>query len=140
MDRSYILDSYIKENEENREETLKATDLLDNFKFRIKGSKTIEEVKKELDIYYQQNNLPTEVKDEMDKVISGLTDTTDIYTVCNRLENVLSTYLDSKEKEFQKSDDTVYEIKEEVVEKRVEKIDIQEDNIKKDLTKIRSFY
>ena len=123
MDRSYILDSYINENEENKARTLEATELLDNFEFRIRGSKTLSEIKKEMDIFYEQNNIPSEVKDEMDQIINEFNDTTDVYTACNRLENVLSTYLDSKEKEFQKSDETVYEIKEEVVETAIKDLE-----------------
>ena len=116
MDRSYILDSYVSENQENLTEMSDARELLDNFEFRTNGSKSIEELKREVSIFYEQNNLPSEVKDEMDRIIGEFSDDTDIYTASNRLENVLSDYLDSKENEFNKSNDTVFEIKEEVVE------------------------
>ena len=116
MDRSYILDSYVSENQENLTEMSDARELLDNFEFRTNGSKSIEELKREVSIFYEQNNLPSEVKDEMDRIISEFGDDTDVYTASNRLENVLSDYLDSKENEFNKSNDTVFEIKEEVVE------------------------
>ena len=116
MDRSYILDSYVSENQENLTEMSDARELLDNFEFRTNGSKSIEELKREVSIFYEQNNLPSEVKDEMARIIGEFSDDTDIYTASNRLENVLSDYLDSKENEFNKSNDTVFEIKEEVVE------------------------
>ena len=123
MDRSYILDSYINENEENLAKKNNARELFDNLEFRIKGSKTLEELKKEVSIFFTQNNLPSEVKDEMDHIISEFTDETDVYTASTRLENVLSNYLDSKESEFTKSNDTVYEIKEEVVNNVIKDLD-----------------
>lgn len=116
MDRSYMLNSYIKENEENLKEKQEAENNLDKLKFRINGSKSIEEIKKEVSIFLDQNDVSEEIKEDLLKICNDLNENTDLYKAETYLEEYLSKVLKDKEKEYKESDDTVYEIKEELIE------------------------
>lgn len=115
MDRSYMLNSYASENEENLSQKEDASTLLDKLEFRMKGTKSIEELKKEVSIFLEQNTVPTDIKEEIERTISEFNDNADVYTVSNRLENILSSYLETSENNYKQSNDTLYEVKEELV-------------------------
>lgn len=116
MDRSYMLNSYINENEGNLVEKENAEDYLENLKFRINGSKSIEEVKKEVSIFLENNNVPTQIRDDLIKICDSFNENTDLYQVEKYLEEYLSKNLEQKEKDYQNSNDTVNEIKMDLIE------------------------
>lgn len=115
MDRSYILNSYVDANDKNLSNMENANSYLENLKFRIKGSKSIAEIKKEVDIFLLQNNVPTDIKDGLLDICSKLNESTDLYQAEKYLEDYLSNYLETQEKVYQDSNDTVIEIKEELI-------------------------
>lgn len=122
MDKAYMLDDYISDQDKNLIEKEEADTNLDKLEFRIHGSKTIEEIKKEVSIFLEKNDVPFEVEEGLKKICSEFNENTDIYHASLYLENFMKQYLENKEKNYQESNDTILEIKEDLV-----------DGIKKDL-------
>lgn len=115
MDRSYMLNSYVSENEQNYKNVENANSYLNNFNLRIKGSQSISEIKYEVDMFLIKNNVPAEIKDGLLDICSKLNQNTSVYKAQEYLEEFLTKYLNEKEQEYEKSNDTVNEIKEELV-------------------------
>lgn len=116
MDKSYMLNDYIAEQEKDLVAKESANDNLEQLQFRINGSKTVEEIKKEVSIFLEKNNVPFEVEEGLKKICSEFNENTDVYHASIYLENFMKDYFDSKDKKYQDSSDTVLEIKEDVVE------------------------
>ena len=116
MDKSYMLDDYISEKDKSLVEKQEAEDNLDKLEFRIHGSKTVEEIKKQVSIFLEKNDIPVEVEEELNKICSEFNDNTDVYQASLYVENFMKEYLENKDKEYQKSNDTVFEIKEDLVD------------------------
>lgn len=125
MDRSYMLNDYVAEQENDLNNKLEATQNLDKLEFRIKGSKTVNEIKREVFIFLERNDVPVEISEGLQKICNEFSENTDVYHASLYLENFMNDYLKEKEKDFLKSSDTVQEIKEELIE-----------DIKKDLDSV----
>lgn len=123
MDRSYMLNDYINENEENLTEKEKAEDYLENLKFRINGSKSITEIKKQVSIFLEKNNIPPKIQDDLIRICDTFDENTNLYYAEKYLEDYLSKYFEQQEKEYQKSNDTIIEIKEELIESSKKELD-----------------
>lgn len=123
MDRSYLLNSYVKENEENLKKVEESETHLQRLQFRIKGSKSIDEIKKEVSTFLFQNNVPTEIEEGLTKICDQFSNTTTLYQAETRLEDFLKKYLDDKEDDYKKSNETVDEIKKELLDKTIKKLD-----------------
>lgn len=123
MDRSYMLNSYVRDNEDNLEEKENAEDYLEKLKFRINGSKSIEEIKREVEIFLEKNDVPSQIHDDLIKICDDFNETTDLYHAEKYLEDYLSNYLQQKENDYQKSTDTIHDIKEELVEESKKQLD-----------------
>jgi len=111
-----MLDDYIKDQEDNLTAKEKAESNLNQLNFRINGSKTIDEIKKEVNIFLEKNNVPLEIEEGLKKLCDGFTSDTDIYRAMEYLEDYMKKNLYDKEKDHQESSDTVQDIKEEVIE------------------------
>lgn len=123
MDRAYMLDSYIKDQDENLKDMEEANSNLNKLEFRINGSKTVDEIKKQVDIYLEKNDVPLEIEEGLKKICSEFNENTDVYQATVYLEDFMKKNLADKEKEHQESSDTVLEIKEEVIENVNKKLD-----------------
>lgn len=116
MDRSYILNSYIEENDNNLKEKEQAEETKDKLEFRINGSKTIDEIKKQVSIFLEKNTVPVKVEDDLIKICDTFNENTDIYFAEKYIEDYIQKYLEEKDKNYNKSNETVTEIKQEVVD------------------------
>ena len=116
MDRSYMLNSYMEENENNLNEQQHAEQLKDKLEFRINGSKTIDEIKKQVSIFLEKNNVPPKIEEDLIKICDTFNESTDVYVAEKYIEDYIQNYLEEKDKEYNKSNETVTEIKQEVVD------------------------
>lgn len=116
MDRSYMLNSYMEENENNLNEQQQAQELKDKLEFRINGSKTIDEIKKQVSIFLEKNNVPPKIEEDLIKICDTFNESTDVYVAEKYIEDYIQNYLEEKDKEYNKSNETVTEIKQEVVD------------------------
>ena len=119
MDRSELFDEYLKDSEKDKT-------LFDNYQdyysaliFRIHDSKSMVELKKELNTFFMQNNVPAELYSEMVAIYELNAVSEDVHLVVSRLEEYLKSKVDELEKESTVSSQIVKEIKEEVVEETV---------------------
>lgn len=125
MNRSYMLNGYIEENENNLREKEQAEETKDKLEFRINGSKTIDEIKKQVSIFLEKNTVPVKVEEDLIKICDTFNESTDVYFAEKYIEDYIQNYLEEKDKSYNKSDETVNEIKQEVV-----------DDAKKDLEEV----
>lgn len=116
MDRSYMLNSYMEENQNNLNEQQQAEELKDKLEFRINGSKTIDEIKKQVSIFLEKNNVPPKVEEDLIKICDTFNENTDIYLAEKYIEDYIQNYLEEQEKKYNKTNETVTEIKQEVVD------------------------
>lgn len=111
-----MLNDYIKNQEDNLTAKEQADSNLNQLNFRINGSKTIDEIKKEVDIFLEKNSVPLNIAEGLKKLCDEFTNDTDVNQAIVYLEEYMKKNLYDKEKEYQQSSDTVKDIKEEVVE------------------------
>ena len=123
MDRSSMLNSYVADNEFNQKSLDAANNDLSALEFRIRGSKTVAEIKNEVDIFLERNNVPEEVKDNLLRICDNFSENTTVYQAMSYLEDFMSRHVSEKEKDFTKSDDTVSDIKEEVITDAMKSLD-----------------
>lgn len=123
MDRSSMLNSYVADNEFNQKSLDAANNDLSALEFRIRGSKTVAEIKNEVDIFLERNNVPEEVKDNLLRICDNFSENTTVYQAMSYLEDFMSRHVSEKEKYFTKSDDTVSDIKEEVITDAMKSLD-----------------
>lgn len=116
MERSNMLNEYVKENEENKESFSEASHYLEGLKLRIKDSKTLTELMIEVSNFLDKFDVNDEVKNDIIKICNSFDENTDIYSARTKLEGYLSNYLEEKEDNYQESNNTVNEIKEEVID------------------------
>ena len=112
-----MLDEYISDQNKSFIEKEEADTNLEKLEFRIQGSKTIEEIKKEVSIFLEKNNVPPEVEEELQQICDEFDENTDVYHASLYLENFMKQYLEDKEKSHQENSDTVREIKTDLIEK-----------------------
>lgn len=125
MDRSYLLNEYISDEDQNNLEKNEAIDNLDKLQVRLRGTKTLDEIKHEVFIFLDKNNVPFEVSNGLTKICDSFDDKTDYYHARTYIEDFMNKYYALKEKTANESDDKVREVKNDVVE-----------NAKKDLENI----
>lgn len=123
MDRSSMLNSYVADNEFNQKSLDAANNDLSALEFRIRGSKTVAEIKNEVDIFLERNNVSEEVKDNLLRICDNFSENTTVYQAMSYLEDFMSRHVSEKEKDFTKSDDTVSDIKEEVITDAMKSLD-----------------
>jgi len=123
MDKSYMLNDYISEQEKDIVNLEDANSVIEKLQFRIKGCKTVEEIKKEFEKFLEKNNIPFEVEEKLKNICSQFDENTDVYHCYIYLENYMKEYLNSKEQKSKDSSDTVLEIKEDVVESAKKDLD-----------------
>lgn len=123
MDRSYMLNDYVADNEKNIKLKDEASEYLETLKFRINGSKSLNEVMIQVSKFLDMNDVPTELRDGIINICNQFTENTTIYTAQKELEEYLGRYLDDAQKDYEKTNDTVNEIKEELIEDANRKLD-----------------
>lgn len=111
-----MLNDYINENENNLNEKEAAEDNLDKLKFRLKGSKTVKDVKDELLNFLARNNVDTEVRSKLLEIADGFNENTDSYKAQKELEEYLSNYLEEKKENYDKSNSEVIDVKQELID------------------------
>ncbi len=127
MDKAYLLNDYVKEQEQYAKESSDADYYLEQLNFRIHGSKSIEELKKEVNLFLEKNQVPVEVKDKLLEICGQLNDTMDVYQATLELENYMQEYALEQKKNTNQSNQEVSEIKEDMlenVEKRLEEVEV----------------
>lgn len=123
MDRSSMLNSYVSDNEANAKSLDAATDDLNALEFRIKGSKSVSEIKREVEIFLEKNEVSSEVKDNLLRICDNFSENTTVYQAISYLEDFMNSHVEEKENDFEKSNDTVNDIKEEVISDAVKSLD-----------------
>ena len=87
-----MLDEYISDQNKSFIEKEEADTNLEKLEFRIQGSKTIEEIKKEVSIFLEKNNVPPEVEEELQQICDEFDENTDVYHASLYLENFMKQY------------------------------------------------
>ena len=118
-----MLNDYVEDEDKSFIEKEEANTNLNNLEFRIQGSKTIDEIKKEVSIFLEKNDIPLEIEKGLEKICDDFNENTDVYQASIYLENFMKEYLSNKEKKHQENSDTVQEIKEDVVEEIKKELD-----------------
>ena len=122
MEKAYLLNDYVNELVQNQKHMLQAEDYLQAYLFRVNGSKTIDELKREVYKFLEQNNVDTELKDELIAVCEKLDGDSDLYKSSVLLENIVKEYTDEKKKLHENSNQHVSEIKNDLVTENIHKL------------------
>ena len=123
MDRSYMINDYISDNENSLQERNQALEYLNGLKFRISDTKTLTELMVEVSTFLEKYNVSDEIKDGITRICNEFDENTDALTARSRLEDYLANYLIDKENEYQKSNQVVHDIKTDVINDSKEKLE-----------------
>ena len=123
MDREYLINDYVNYNNEVKSGMEDAEYNLENLQFRIKGSKSVNELKRELITFLDNNNISGQVREDLERIASEFNENTDLYDAERYLENYLQDVLSKQEQEFEKSNGDVRDIQKDVVSKAKEDLD-----------------
>ena len=115
MNRSYMINDYINDNENKLKDRNQAMELLNELRFRISDTKTITELMIEVSNFFQKYNVPDEIKDGITAICNDFDENADVLTARDRLEEYLTNIVNDKEKEYNDSDDVVDDIKTDVI-------------------------
>ena len=117
MDRSHMINEYTADNDIAKRLMGDASNYLDELKFRVKGSKTVEELEKETKTFLNNNpNLPIELREGIERIINNFNENTNVYSAQLELESFLSNNYDSKESDFNKTNDALLDVKKELMD------------------------
>ena len=111
MNRTNMFDEYVKENEDNRKALTDSEYYLDALEARITGSKSITEVKQEVNQFLIKNNVSSSVSEELLRLCDGFTSDMDVQNAIGQLKEYMQSLVDEHKEDFQKSDDEVNQIK-----------------------------
>jgi len=124
MDRSYMINEYVNDNEISQTEMENTENYLDGLRFRINGSKSVAEVMREVSKFLDNNqDLPSELHDGILDIVNGFDENTDTYTAINRLDQYLDKNLDEKKADFTKTNDTLMDVKQELIDESKRRLD-----------------
>lgn len=123
MDRSYMINDYISDNENSLQERNQAQEYLDGLRFRISDTKTLTELMIEVSTFLEKYNVSDEVKDGITRICNEFDENIDALTARSRLEDYLTNYLIDKENEYQKTNQVVHDIKTDVINDSKEKLE-----------------
>ena len=123
MDRGYIINDYIDDNINNLKERNQALEYLNGLKFRISDTKTLTEIMIEVSTFLEKYNLPNEIKEGIINICNEFNENIDAVTARSRLEDYLSGIVMEKEQEYQKSNELVNDVKNDVITDAKEKLE-----------------
>lgn len=123
MEKAYFLNSYVNELEENQKASLQADSYLQNYLTRTNGVKTVEELKKEVEIFLEQNNVDSELKSELIGICDSINQESDLYISSLKLENAVKDYVYEKNKSLESANQEVEEIKSNLIQDNINKLD-----------------
>ena len=128
MDREYLINDYVNYNDEMKSNLDTSISYLEGLQFRIKGCKSIAEIKKELGNFLENNNLDDKVREDLIKISNDFNETTDVFTATKYLEDYLKQRIDSDTNKYNKSNDDVVGIKKDLIDKA--RTDLEDVGIK----------
>lgn len=119
MEKSYLINDYVNELENNKQEVLNAEEYSEKYFFRTNGSRSISELKKEVGKFLEQNDVDQELKNELIGICDSLNENSDLYQSSLFLENTVKAYIDAKKKSLNIANEQVDEIKTGLIEKNI---------------------
>lgn len=123
MDRTNMFDEYVKENEANRQELMDSEYYLSALETRITGSKSISEVKEEVNTFLSKNDVPSSVREQLLKICDEFAPDIDVQTAIWQLKEYMQSLVHDQQIDFQKSDDTVNHIKQGFVDDSIHQLE-----------------
>jgi len=123
MDRSELFIEYLSDDVENKRDLSDYQEYYSAFLFRVNGTKSMQELKKELDIFFVQNSVPNDVYTEMMAIYELYSGSENVFSVASRLEEYLHTKVDEMEKKATTSSEIVEDIKVNVVQDAVRELE-----------------
>ncbi len=123
MNRTNMFDEYVKENEDNRKALTDSEYYLDALEARITGSKSITEVKQEVNQFLIKNNVSSSVSEELLRLCDGFTSDMDVQNAIGQLKEYMQSLVDEHKEDFQKSDDEVNQIKSDFVDDSIRQLE-----------------
>lgn len=123
MNREYMLNDYVKENTDNNNSFDYITNYANTLKENLAGTKNINQVIIEVSKFIENNKVPSEFEKELKSILNGFDENTDTYTARTRIENFLNNNMYAYEKDFNKSNEAVNEIKEDLIDAANRKLD-----------------
>lgn len=123
MEKAYFLNDYVNELDENQKESLQANSSLDSYLFRTTGVKTVDELKKEVEKFLEQNNVDSELKDELISICESLNEDSNLYMSSLKLENAIRDYVYDKNKSLERSNQEVEEVKSNLIQDNINRLD-----------------
>lgn len=123
MDRTNMFDEYVKENEDNRKALTDSEYYLDALDARITGSKSIAEVKEEVNQFLTKNEVPSSIREELLRICDGFASDMDAQTAIGQLKEYMQSLVDEQKEDFQKSDDEVNQIKSDFVDDSIRQLE-----------------
>lgn len=92
MDKSYMLNSYVNDEEQSSKSLEQINTNMEQYKLRTTGVKTVEELKREVQIFLDKNDVPEEIRDELTRECDSFNENTDLYQASIHLDNIINEY------------------------------------------------
>lgn len=115
MDKSYMLNSYISDESKSLNALDQANNNKEQYYFRTTGVKTLEELKKEVAIFLEKNEVPIELREKLVATINGFNENTNLYQASIYLDDIINNYQKEAENNYKKNSEQVTEIKTDLV-------------------------
>ena len=115
MDKSYMLNSYISDESKSLNTLDQANNNKEQYYFRTTGVKTLEELKKEVAIFLEKNEVPIELREKLVATINSFNENTNLYQASIYLDDIINNYQTEAENNYKKDSEQVTEIKTDLV-------------------------
>lgn len=100
-----IINEYVNE----QDELLKQKDIsdknIDAMEIRLNGVKTVDEVKKEVEIFLEKNNVTPDIKENLERIVDNFNENTDLYYAVTSIEDYMKSLAIDNEKEIEKANE-----------------------------------
>ena len=112
-----MLNSYISDESKSLNTLDQANNNKEQYYFRTTGVKTLEELKKEVAIFLEKNEVPIELREKLVATINGFNENTNLYQASIYLDDIINNYQKEAENNYKKDSEQVTEIKTDLVNK-----------------------
>ena len=123
MDRSYMINDYVSENDKNLAMRDERSNYLNYLKIYISGSKSLTEIMVHVSEFLDKYNVNDEIKNDLLKICNEFDEKTSLDVAQSRLENYLSKCLEEKEEKYLKSNSELYDVKNDLIDDSKRKLE-----------------
>lgn len=110
-----MLNSYVSEEEQSSKNLEQINANMEQYKLRTTGVKTVEELKREVQIFLDKNDVPEEIRDELTRECDSFNENTDLYQASIHLDNIMNEYQQRMMNDHQNAIEQVRDIKSDLI-------------------------